>query len=104
MAEEKYNLKWNEYKDVIVSSFRNLRCDEDFLDVSLFCKEDVEIKAHRTVLATSSPIFKSLLRKMKNVSHPVVYMTGMEREDLLSVIDFIYNGEANVSQERLSNF
>ena len=36
--------------------------------------------------------------------HPLVYMRGMQSENLLAIVDFLYRGEANVYQESLDGF
>lgn len=35
--------------------------------------------------------------------HPIVFLKDIRIEDLKTVIDFIYRGEVNVSQERLQD-
>ena len=36
--------------------------------------------------------------------HPVVYLRGVRSEDLLSLLDFIYHGEASVAEADLDRF
>ena len=44
-----------------------------------------------------------LLKKNKH-SHPIVYMRGLRSEDIVAIMDFLYLGEANVSQDNLDSF
>ena len=55
------------------------------------------------ILASSSPFFQKLLERNKH-PHPLVYMKGLNSENLLAMIDFLYCGEANVNQENLDSF
>ena len=55
------------------------------------------------VLISSSSFFLNLLKRNKH-PHPLVYMRGLKHEDLLSIVDFLYNGEANVHQENFDSF
>ena len=55
------------------------------------------------VLIASNPFFLSLLKKNKH-PHPLVFMRGVKFEDLVTMVDFLYNGEANVYQENLESF
>ena len=103
MASEKFSLKWNDFQDNIVSSFTDLRSGVDFSDVTLVCEEDHQVEAHRTILASCSTFFSTLLKR-NNHSHPMIYMRGLNAKDLESILDFIYHGEANVYQEDLSRF
>ena len=45
----------------------------------------------------------SLLKRNKH-PHPLIYMRGLKSEDLSTMIDFLYFGEANVYQENLDFF
>ena len=100
---EKLCLQWNDFQDNVKSAFGNLRESRDFVDVTLACEDGRQIEAHKVVLAGSSPFFQEILKKNKH-SHPLIYMRGMESSDLLSIVDFLYYGEANVFQQNLDSF
>ena len=102
-STEKLCLQWNDFKENITSSFRELREDREFTDVTLACEDGQQIEAHKVVLASSSPFFMELLKKTKH-PQPLVYMRGLRSEDLVSIMDFLYFGEANVLQENLDAF
>lgn len=38
-SEQQYSLKWNDFQSSILSSFRHLRDEEDFVDVTLACDQ-----------------------------------------------------------------
>ena len=100
---EKLCLQWNDFKDNTVSAFGSLREDNDFADVTLACEDGKQMNVHKIVLATSSPFFQKLLKRNKH-THPLIFMRGVKSDDLLSIIDFLYCGEANVNQENLDSF
>ena len=100
---EKLCLQWNDFKANTVSAFARLREDNDFTDVTLFCEDGKQVEAHKVILAVSSPFFASLLKK-NNHPHPLIYMRGMQSENLLAIVDFLYRGEANVYHESLDGF
>ena len=102
MANEKLCLKWNDFQNIVQTSFGDLRSDSDFSDVTLAC-EDESIKAHKAILSTCSPFFKRLLKSYPH-PQPLIYMRGIKSKDLIAVVDFIYLGEANVFQEQLEGF
>ena len=102
MSNEKLCLKWNDFQNLAQVSFRELRTDNDFTDVTLAC-EDQSIKAHKVVLSACSPFFKKLLKTHPH-PHPLIYMKGLKSNSLVAIIDFLYLGEANVSQEELDSF
>ena len=102
MADEKLCLKWNDFQNIVQTSFAELRSDTDFTDVTLAC-EDQSIKAHKVILSACSPLFKKLLKTYPH-PQPLIYMRGMKSTDLAAIVDFIYLGEANVFQDQLEGF
>ena len=100
---EKLCLQWNDFQDNIKSAFGNLREDNDFADVTLACEDGQQVEAHKVILAASSPFFQKLLGRNKH-PHPLIYMRGMNSDDLSAIVDFLYRGEANVFQENLDSF
>ena len=102
-SSEKLCLQWNDFKENVTSSFRELREERDFTDVTLACEDGQQIEAHKFVLVSSSPFFLELLKRNKH-SHPIVYMRGLRSENIVALLDFLYYGEANVFQENLDSF
>ena len=60
-SNQKYNLRWHDYPQSVVTSFRHLKEDEDFVDVTLACNSQ-QFTAHKVVLSACSPYFKKLLK------------------------------------------
>ena len=100
---EKLCLQWNNFNETVTSSFKDLKGDSDFIDVTLVCGDGQRVEAHKVVLASSSPVFKELLKETKH-PHPLLYLRGFNSADLLSMIDFLYTGTANILQENLDTF
>ena len=100
---EKLCLKWNDFQINVNSAFGRLRNDQDLCDVTLVCEDGKQLEAHKVVLAASSPFFLELLKRNKH-PHPLVFMRGVKADDLSSLVDFLYYGEANVIQESLDTF
>ena len=102
-SSEKLCLKWNDFQENLNSAFGELRKDEDFADVTLVCEDGPQIQVHKVILSSASPFFKELLKRNKH-PHPLIYMRGVKKEDLVAMVDFLYYGETNVNQERLDVF
>ena len=102
MANEKLCLKWNDFQNIVQTSFGELSGDNDFTDVTLAC-EDKIIKAHKVILSACSPFFKRLLKSHQH-PQPLIYMRGVKSSVLTAIVDFIYLGEANVFQGHLEGF
>ena len=102
-SSEKLCLQWNDFKESLIFSFRELRDDREFSDVTLVCEDDKEIKAHKTVLISCSPVLRNLLKRHKH-PNPLIYMRGVKSNILAPILDFLYHGEANIAQEDLDTF
>ena len=100
---ERLCLKWNEFQENIHQTFGGLRNTQEFADVTLVCEDGQQMEAHRVVLASSSPFFRKMLERL-NHPHPLIYMRGLTHEDLMAMLDFIYYGEATVTEEKAENF
>ena len=75
-----------------------MRKDGDFSDVTLASEDGKQIRAHKVVLAASSPFFHN------RHSHPLIYMRGIKSDDLVAVMDFLYYGETSINKENLDSF
>ena len=102
MAEETLCLRWNDFHDIAQTSFRDLKNDKDFMDVTLAC-EDQRVQAHKVILSACSPFFKRLL-KTHTHPQPLVYLRRTKFVNLIAMVDFIYTGEVNILQDHLESF
>ena len=102
-TSEKLRLQWNEFQNIVVGAFEDLRNDGDLTDVTLACEDGKQIETHKIILAAASPFFLDILKRNKH-PHPLIYMKGVKSENLVAMVEFFYRGEANVSQENLDGF
>ena len=100
---DKLCLKWHGFQESAGLAFANLQTKMDFADVTLACEDGPAVEAHKLVLSSSSPFFENLLRRTSH-PHPLIYLRGVKSSDLSALLDFIYQGEANVGQENLEVF
>ena len=100
---EKFCLKWNDFRENVTLAFRSMREDQDFSDVTLVCEDGQQIEAHKVILAAASPLFQKLLKGNKH-PHPMIFMRGMNHSELVAIADFLYHGEANIFQDNLDAF
>ena len=100
---KKLCLQWNDFKENVNYAFGSLRNDKELTDVTLACEDGQQIEAHKVILASSSPFFKKILQKSKH-QHPLIYLKGFQSKDFLSILDFLYFGEADVLQEDMDSF
>ena len=101
-SSENFCLKWNEFESNMSTAFRELREDKDLFDVTLAC-EGKQVEAHKVILSACSPFFRSVLKRNPH-THPLLYLKGIEYEDVLAVLDFMYHGEVKIAQDDLNSF
>lgn len=102
-SSEKFCLRWNDFESNVSSAFRDIREEKDFFDVTLACDDDSQIQAHKVIIAACSPFFRNILRKNSH-QHPLLYLKGVKYKELISVLNFMYQGEVNVAQDDLNSF
>ena len=100
---ENFSLKWSKFQQHTSLTFKDLRVDKDYFDVTLACDDNKDVSAHKVILSSCSPYFRSLLSRNKH-PHPLVYMRGMESKDMERILDFMYQGEVDVAQDNLARF
>lgn len=100
--DQQFCLRWNEFQSNMVSSFKHLREEKSFTDVTLAC-DGQTCKAHKMVLSACSPYFKALLEENPS-KHPIIILKDVPFGHLQAILEYMYAGEVNVSQADLPNF
>ena len=66
---EKFCLKWNDFETNIRESFKELREDHNYYDVTLATDDGHTIEAHKIILSSGSRFFNKILKHTKHQSH-----------------------------------
>jgi len=107
-----FRLSRNNYEQNMMSAFRDLRAESDLFDITL-CVSDPggefrDVRAHRVILSACSAFFKKMFRQQEaqltQSQNPYMFLKGVSYNDLTSLLDFMYQGEVNVSDKDLDNF
>ena len=77
--------------------------NEELTDVTLVCGDGQEIKAHKAILGSASPVLKKIFSKCGN-ERMCLYFSGLNLSNVEEIINFIYLGEATVSQTGIDSF
>ena len=79
----------------------NIHRKQDYLcDITLVSIDNIEFKAHRNVLSAASPYFDKLLQSnMKENREGIVRFEEISGSVLKDVLEFIYSGTVDVTQE-----
>ncbi|GFG38178.1 hypothetical protein Cfor_03784, partial [Coptotermes formosanus] len=98
-SPQQFCLRWNNYQSNLTNVFDQLLQSESFVDVTLAC-DGHSVKAHKMVLSACSPYFQSLFFD-NPCQHPIVILRDIKWPELKAVVEFMYKGEINVSQEQI---
>ena len=99
---EKFNLKWNTFSSHGREVFQDLMESQRFSDVTLVSDDQYKYEAHKFILSACSSVFQALL--VNNPQNPFIYLRGMNHQEVESILQFIYLGEATFSPNRVDNF
>ena len=103
MSLEKYNLNWHNYSDHLREMLHELMKSNELTDVTLVCDDKRQFEAHKFVLSACSSVFKSIVNNLPQ-NNSVIYLRGIQYQEMESILEFMYLGVATFYQERLNEF
>jgi len=98
-----FNVTWPSYVEHLTEILQSLWNSGEMTDVTLFCEDNIQFKAHKIVLCASSPIFKKIIGDT-NSSNQVIYLRGIQSHEMESILRFIYLGQTSFYQNRIEEF
>ena len=81
--------------------FESLWQEQELTDVTLVCKDGLQLMAHKTVLALSSPLLKTILTRSKRPD-PVLLLVSTDALVLERLLRLIYFGEVSLPAGELN--
>ena len=99
-SDELLQLKWDNYGNSIIDSFKKFRSEETFCDVTLWTEKE-SLKCHKVILSASSSWFERLLSRSQGTSCSSVYLHGISSNTIRNLVTFMYESELTISQEDL---
>ncbi|XP_075988886.1 uncharacterized protein LOC142984897 isoform X1 [Anticarsia gemmatalis] len=99
LPPQQFCVRWNSYHTNLQAVFPRLLLTEQFADVTLAC-ESRQLRCHKLVLSACSAYLERLLLQ-NPCEHPIVLMRDMRFSEMQALVDFMYKGEVNVTQEEL---
>lgn len=98
---QQFCVRWNSYQSNLQNTFPKLLTSEHFVDVTIACEGQM-VKCHKVVLSACSTYFEQLLSH-NPCQHPIIFMKDMRFWEVRALVDFMYRGEVNVTQEELNS-
>ena len=104
MTTERFCLKWNDFTSNVSHSFSKLRNETKMADVTLMGNDHKLVSAHKLVLSACSEFFKNIFMNNSNNNNLVLFLDGVDSTGITLMLDYIYQGEAQIYQEYLDGF
>ncbi|XP_041987691.1 longitudinals lacking protein, isoforms A/B/D/L isoform X1 [Aricia agestis] len=98
--DQQFCLRWNNHQSTLVSVFDTLLEKGIHVDCTL-AAEGQTLKAHKVVLSACSPYFESVLSQQYD-KHPIIILKDVKYAELRAMMDYMYRGEVNISQDQLA--
>jgi len=102
MESDNFSLRWNDFEENISAGLQDLRKSNNFFDVTLL-SETGQVGAHKIILSACSSFFRNILVSNPH-QHPLIYLKGVSKDEIINLLNFMYCGEVNVAQTELSSF
>ncbi|CAH0381250.1 unnamed protein product [Bemisia tabaci] len=99
---QQFCLRWNNHQSTLISVFDSLLESGTLVDCTL-AAEGQYLKAHKVVLSACSPYLELLLSQHYE-KHPIVILKDVKFQELKSMMDYMYRGEVNITQDQLATF
>ncbi|XP_055379943.1 longitudinals lacking protein, isoforms A/B/D/L isoform X4 [Condylostylus longicornis] len=98
--DQQFCLRWNNHQNTLISNFDKLLENGTLVDCTL-AAEGQFLKAHKVVLSACSPYFANLLKEQYD-KHPIFILKDVKYQELRAMMDYMYRGEVNISQDQLA--
>ena len=102
MMAKRYNLTWDNFMTHGKDMLKELWDSQVSSDVTMVSDDNHKFKAHKLILSSCNPLFKTLLEDVQK--DVIIYLTGMNGEEIQSMLQFIYLGEATSYNERMDEY
>ena len=105
-AKDSVQMSWSDFQKATINFLGKAQKSGDFTDVTLVCDDGELILAHKIILSAGSSFFESVFKKIGNSqSNPLlVYLRGVEKEEMGPLLTFLYTGEVSVLKTKLEKF
>ena len=102
MSDNLHVLESTSFSCDLSLSLASLLASSSLCDVTLVCM-DGHLLAHKVILAATSSFFNSVF-SLNQHNHPLIYLRGVKTDQMKAVLDFLYSGVVNVTEDGVEDF
>ena len=103
MAQKDFNLSWHSFPDHLRGMMHDLKKSGELTDVTLVSEDKKQFNAHKIILSASSTFFESIVG-INLMANQLIFLRGIHSNQLESILEFIYLGQATYSEDRVNEF
>ena len=100
--KESYSLTWDLHSDHSKQMLQCCFASKSLSDVTLVSDDLKQLQAHKLVISSFSPVFNEIISK--NAQNSIIYLRGIQHQELKAILEFMYLGETKVEFERMKDF
>merc|ERR1712126_387664 len=93
----------NTHSDQLRGMLHKMMKSNELTDITLISDDKKKYKAHKIVLSACSTVFKSIINDLPQ-NRSVIYLRGIQHQEIESVLEFVYLGVVTFYQERIREF
>ena len=101
---DQFTLHWNTFPSHLKSLLADLRETRRHSDVTLVSEDQVKFSVHKFVLTACSQVFSNILDESCKSGEQLIFLRGIEHQEIESLLQFMYVGEAKFHQDRVDQF
>lgn len=91
-------------EDHFRSMLHDIMSAEKFTDITIVCDDMRPISSHRNILSACSPVLNDMLQIHADSPDTVLYLKGIDYEEMQSIMRFIYLGQVTFNHGRIQQF
>ena len=103
MSQDTFYVTWKQFKAHLMVNQQELFHEKHFADVTLVSDDGTQLTAHKVILSACSSLLKNLLLNNPH-PHPLLFMRGIKKGHLLSILQFMYCGEVRIPRDDIDEF
>ena len=103
MYEDSMYVRWKEFKPPLMENLQELFHEKHFADVTLVSDDGIQLTAHKVILSACSSVLRNILLNNPH-QQPLLYMRGIKKTHLISILRFMYCGETKIHQHSVDEF